>query len=125
MLSAERLERIFGCPCGWRGRHGQCAAFRPGELTFHPATGASGVRPGGRDQLAPRDSGDVAAGTGCGRWRGRGARQPPRTQGPRPKDAAKLPPRDGETPANFGCSIQVIRPLCSPRLLAPAYVAWS
>lgn len=24
---AERLERIFGCPCGWRGRHGQCAAF--------------------------------------------------------------------------------------------------
>jgi integrase len=30
MLSAERLERIFGCPCGWRGRPGQCAAFRAG-----------------------------------------------------------------------------------------------
>jgi hypothetical protein len=29
MLSAERLERIFGCPCGWRGRSVQCAAFRP------------------------------------------------------------------------------------------------
>ena len=29
ILSAERLERIFGCPCGWRGRPGQCAAFRP------------------------------------------------------------------------------------------------
>src|SRR3974390_1180868 len=27
---AERLARIFGCPCGWRGRRGQCAAFRPG-----------------------------------------------------------------------------------------------
>jgi hypothetical protein len=36
MLSAERLESIFGCPCGWRGRHGQCAAFRSGELTFSP-----------------------------------------------------------------------------------------
>jgi len=29
---AERLERIFGCPCGWRGRAGQCAAFRPRSL---------------------------------------------------------------------------------------------
>jgi hypothetical protein len=26
---AERLERIFGCPCAWRGRPGQCAAVRP------------------------------------------------------------------------------------------------
>ena len=34
MLSAKRLERIFGCPCGWRGRPGQCAAFRPVAVTF-------------------------------------------------------------------------------------------
>jgi len=44
ILSAERLERIFGCPCGWRGRPGQCAAFRPGDRAFSPATGASGAR---------------------------------------------------------------------------------
>jgi hypothetical protein len=44
---AERLERIFGCPFGWRGRPGQCAAFRPGELTFRPATGAPGAIPDG------------------------------------------------------------------------------
>ncbi len=32
---AERLERIFGCPCGWRGRPGQCAAsFRPGGCSL-------------------------------------------------------------------------------------------
>ncbi len=35
ILSAERLERIFGCPCRWKGRPGQCAAFRPraGDLS--------------------------------------------------------------------------------------------
>ena len=33
---AERVERIFGCPCGWRGRPGQCAAFRPGVWDFSP-----------------------------------------------------------------------------------------
>ena len=31
-------ERIFGCPCGWRGRPGQCAAFRPRRCDFLPAT---------------------------------------------------------------------------------------
>ena len=40
MLSAERLERIFGCPCGWRGRPGQCAAFRPRACDLSPAMGA-------------------------------------------------------------------------------------
>ncbi len=32
IVSAERLERIFGCPCGWRERPGQCASFRPPGL---------------------------------------------------------------------------------------------
>ncbi len=36
MLSVKRLERIFGCPCGWRGRHGQCAAFRPRTCDLSP-----------------------------------------------------------------------------------------
>ncbi len=40
MLSAERSERIFGCPCGWRGRLGQCAAFRPGDCDLRTAMGA-------------------------------------------------------------------------------------
>ena len=44
MLSAERLERIFGCPCGWRGRHGQCAAFRPGRCDILVAPCATGAR---------------------------------------------------------------------------------
>ena len=25
-VCAERVERIFGCPCEWRGQPGQCAA---------------------------------------------------------------------------------------------------
>ncbi len=40
ILSAQRLERIFGCPCGWRGRPGQCAAFRPRACDF-PSVGAN------------------------------------------------------------------------------------
>jgi hypothetical protein len=41
---AERLERIFGCPCGWRGRPGQCAAFRPSYCDIFTAIGAPGAR---------------------------------------------------------------------------------
>jgi hypothetical protein len=44
MLSAERLERIFGCPCGWRGRRGQCVAFRPRHCDIFTAIGAPGAR---------------------------------------------------------------------------------
>ena len=43
ILSAERFERIFGCPCGWRGRPGQCVAFRPRGCDF-PGDGATRVR---------------------------------------------------------------------------------
>jgi hypothetical protein len=48
--------------------------------------------------LAGAAPGDVTAGTACGRYRGRRARQPSRPQGFRPEDAAKLPPHDGESP---------------------------
>jgi hypothetical protein len=51
MLSAERLERIFGCPCGWRGRPGQCAAFRPNPYDLSP-----GDRDPARGRLAPPSS---------------------------------------------------------------------
>jgi hypothetical protein len=39
-IFAKWLERIFGCPCGWRGRPGQTAAFRPGVSDFPLAIGA-------------------------------------------------------------------------------------
>src|SRR5580704_7656986 len=44
---AERLERIFGCPCGWRGRHGQCGVPGPVAVTFswRSAHSARGLRP--------------------------------------------------------------------------------
>jgi hypothetical protein len=40
---AERSERIFGCPCGWRGQPGQCAAFWSTRCDILPATGALGA----------------------------------------------------------------------------------
>jgi hypothetical protein len=40
-VCAERFEKIFGCPCGWRGRPGQCAAFRPARCEILMASGAS------------------------------------------------------------------------------------
>ena len=41
---AERVERIFGCPCGWRGRPGQCAAFRPGRCDIFTRRSAHSAR---------------------------------------------------------------------------------
>jgi hypothetical protein len=35
MLSAERLERILGCPCGWRGGPVTCEA--PTRYGANPA----------------------------------------------------------------------------------------
>jgi hypothetical protein len=70
MLSAERLERIFGCPCGWRGRPGQCAAFRPGDRDCLAATGVLGVMLSARLALADVIiEACVAAGTACLRVR--------------------------------------------------------
>ena len=46
------VVRIFGRPCGWRGRPGQCAGSRPGELPFHSAIGSPSAMPNGRDLLA-------------------------------------------------------------------------
>ena len=71
---AERLERIFGCPCGWRGRPGQCAAFRPADCDLSP-----GDRRTWRETTAPparaaRDPRRVTAGRvlrrGAGHRRG-------------------------------------------------------
>jgi hypothetical protein len=70
MLSAKRLERIFGCPCGWRGQPGQCAAFGSGLCDLCLAIGTIGVRAMARPVRAGRRyPGCVAAGLpacGCG-----------------------------------------------------------
>ena len=113
-IFAERLERIFGCPCGWRGRHGQCAAFRPADCDFHPATGVpsatmtawscscgavTGAVDGG-DRLRP-----VAGEAVRGSRRGRRARVRRTRRSCRP--ATARPRRPGRLPS-------VTRPLCSP-----------
>ena len=74
ILSAERLERIFGCPCGWRGRPGQCAAFRPRRCDSSLATGrlARGRTAGPRLQARHRELRRVTA---YGRYRGSRTRQ--------------------------------------------------
>ena len=117
----ERLERIFGCPCGWRGRPGQCAAFRPraGDLS-----GDS------RNSRVP-DSLVLAAGRSTGRYGGGTARGrspgPPGAAARRARWASahrarrKLPPANGAapdlTPAAYGGSsgrlspIRLTRPL--------------
>jgi hypothetical protein len=43
---AACASRAAGCgaPLGWRGRPGQCAAFRPGGCDIRPAIGAPGAR---------------------------------------------------------------------------------
>jgi hypothetical protein len=118
------LERIFGCPCGWRGRYGQCAAFRPGELIFRPATGALGAMPDGPDQLVQRDTGTlrrgpVAAGGGDavrGSRRGRRARVRRTRRSCRPA-TARPPATLAASPCHPGRS-------ALPRLLAPTRVAW-
>ena len=79
ILSAERLERIFGCPCGWRGRPGQCAAFRPraGDLSGDRVARALPdgpvtiftSRPPARNALAVTSSCHSCIGTGRSRRR--------------------------------------------------------
>ncbi len=73
ILSAERLERIFGCPCGWTGWPGQCAAFRPVTVTFPGDSRSSRVpdalvltdgRGTGQIRRSPQAAGHRA--TGCG-----------------------------------------------------------
>ena len=95
-------------PLTLEGRLGQCAAFRPGELTFRPATGAP-WRDAEANQFALRDTGDVAAGTGCGRWRGRPCAAAAADVGP----AAKLPPCNGETPPTVAALLRPSRPFYS------------
>jgi hypothetical protein len=87
VLSAQRLERTFGCPCGWRGRPGQCAAFRPGACDFpgvcatrsRPTPGPRGGRGTGQIRRVPHAAGH----------RGSRARQLGAPQGFRPKGATK------------------------------------
>jgi hypothetical protein len=98
MLSAERLERIFGCPCGWRGRPGQCAAFQPRRCDIFTASGPSGAgtsawpwcwrarqRGYGGDRRRPVTGAAV-----------RGSRRVRRARVRRTR--RKLPPSNGETP---------------------------
>ena len=49
--------RPEGAPLTLEGPPGQCAAFRPGELTVRPAIGTSGVMPDGRLARAARHRG--------------------------------------------------------------------
>ena len=74
MLSAERLERILGCPCGWRGGPVRCEAPPGAEisLTFLG-------RPGGEPQapllcgactVASEDSGGAGVRGTLSAWNG-------------------------------------------------------
>ncbi len=94
---AERLERIFGCPCGWRGRPGQCAAFRPGDGDIFTAPGPLGARVTGWLSCWRARQRDTA-GTASGRSPGCRVRQPPRRRACVRRTRRKLPPRNGETP---------------------------
>jgi hypothetical protein len=86
---AERLERIFGCPCGWRGWPGQCAAFRTRSRDFLTAPGTFDVRTGARPARAGTVTGGalepVSPACGCGGSRPAAA---PRPVGFRPQGAA-------------------------------------
>jgi hypothetical protein len=127
-VRAERLEGIFGCPCRWRGRPGQCAAFRPVTLTFSGA-GAPGARvtawsccwrarhpPGEvrRDRRRPV-TGEPCAAVGAPRGL------------PAGRARAKLPPRGGASPderqpPTAGHSGRITHPRC-PRCARPSLAA--
>jgi len=114
MLSAERSERIFGCPCGWRGRLGQCAAFRPGDCDLRTAMGALRASvtawPAHSARHRGRYGGDwlrPVPGKLCAAAAAPVGLPPGRAR-------AKLPPRNGETPATLAACGQLSRPLYSP-----------
>jgi hypothetical protein len=52
--SAETPARKGGCPCGWRGRQGQRAAFRPGSCDSFAQPLAHPARDDRSGQLAER-----------------------------------------------------------------------
>jgi hypothetical protein len=88
-------------PCGWRGRPGQCAAFRPGGCRLSPGDPRTRRDADGRDQLASRGNwgrcgGDrlrPVAGTPCAAAAAPVGLPPGRAR-------AKLPPRNGESPGD-------------------------
>ena len=61
----------------------------PVPVIFRPGTRAYWRDADGLVLLVSRDMGSLRRATGCGQWRGRRARQPPRTQGHRPKGASE------------------------------------
>jgi hypothetical protein len=124
MLAAERLEKIFGCPCGWRGRPGQCAAFRPGDCDILPAIG--------RTWRAGPDGLPAAGARGTGRYGGDRTRPVTGEPGaaaaapvglPPGRPRAKLPPRNAESlgkpqPPTAGHPGRITFPGCSRPSLA-------
>ena len=101
ILSAERLERIFGCPCGWRGRPGQCAAFRSRLCDSSPGGRTPGARLDGRRCLQARHLGGMG-GPHAAPYRGaeRGSSSGRRASARRAR--RKLPPRDNGIPGDLG-----------------------
>jgi len=82
MLSAERFLRSGG----QKGSSGALTGGGPTRTMSGPVTvtlllaiSALAAMPDSPDQLMPRGIGVVSVGAGCGRWRGRRARQPPQT----------------------------------------------
>ena len=111
--------RSTGCPCGWRGRPGQCAAFRPGGCdTSRRSAHSARARRSGRG-AGGRGSG-IRRGPQAAGHRGCRARQPPRRRACVRRTRRKLPPRDGETPRlNPGRLRWVTLAALPSRLLAP------
>jgi hypothetical protein len=109
-VCAKRLERIFGCPCGWRGRPGQCAAFRPGARDLLPGDRHTWRETTARPVRIARDSRCVTAGCVLGRGvRGNGAAG----SGPRrcasaleaAGQAARQLRRDPLSPGRYGAAL--------------------
>ena len=93
----------------------------PGNCDLSPGDGRTRRDADGLVLLVSRDTGSLRWATGCGRWRGRRARQPPRPQGHRPKGASEAAAPQRRTPSSpsaDGRSTQPLnsRPQCSRRL---------
>jgi len=123
-VCAERLESIFGCPCGWRGRSVQCATFRPGPYDTFTVSGASGVEVTAwpwcwwaRQRVAARTAGGRSQGVRCAaarRVRRASVRRTRRKPPPRNDESPGEPwPPTASYPGRSSLSTARARPRCS------------
>ena len=121
---AERLDRIFGCPCVRRGRPGQYAAFRPCTCGLSPGDGRTWRDADGLVLFVSRDTRVVAAGGRLRPVTGPSCAAAARARRATARRArAKLPRRNGEIPAKPGRSSSP--PLNShPKVSASTPGAW-